>query len=134
MTISNFAQSLATFVLKDRVVNFWQALNIFNPNQFGFLEGKSTLTQLLCYFDWASSRNKSRLTDVIFLDFSEAFDSVLHEWMLLKLKCHGINGSLLRWFRSFLTDDGLPMGSLFPSKIALCSHVPTRFHYLFPFK
>ena len=27
-----------------------------------------------------------------------------HERLLLKLKCHGIEGSLLRWFRSFLTD------------------------------
>ena len=92
-------------IVKDHVVNFWQALNVFNPNQFGFLEGKSTLTQLLCCFDdWASSRNKSRPTDVIFLDFSKAFDSVPHERLLLKLKCHRIEGSLLHWFRSFLTD------------------------------
>ena len=27
-----------------------------------------------------------------------------HERLLLKLKCHGIDGSLLRWFRSFFTD------------------------------
>ena len=65
----------------------------------------SFLTQLLrCFDDWASSRNKSRPTDVIFLNFSKAFDSVPHERLLLKLKCHGIEGSLLRWFRSFLTD------------------------------
>ena len=106
---------LCYVIVKDRVVNFWQALNVFNPNQFGFLERKSTLTQLLCCFDdWESSRNKSRPTDVIFLDFSKAFDSVFHERLLLKLKCHGINGSLLHWFRSFLTDEGLPRGFLVP--------------------
>ena len=27
-----------------------------------------------------------------------------HERLLLKLKCHGIDGSLLRWFRSFFTE------------------------------
>ena len=27
-------------IVKDREVNFWLALNVFNPNQFGFLEGK----------------------------------------------------------------------------------------------
>lgn len=47
---------------------------------------------------------KSRPTNVIFLDFSKALDSVAHEMLLLKLKCHGIDGSLLLWFRSFLTD------------------------------
>ena len=39
-----------------------------------------------------------------FLDFSKASDSVPHDRLLLKFKCHGIEGSLLRWFRSFLTD------------------------------
>ena len=47
---------------------------------------------------------KSRPTYVIFLDFSKALDSVADERLLLKLKCHRIDGSLLLWFRSFLTD------------------------------
>ena len=38
---------LCYVIVKDRVVNFWQALDVFNTNEFGFLEGKSTLTQLL---------------------------------------------------------------------------------------
>ena len=105
ISLSSIACKVSEKIAKDRVVNFWQALNVFNPNQFGFLEGKSTLTQLLCCFDgWASSRNKSTPTDVIFLDFSKAFDPVPHERLLLKFKCHGIDGSLLHWFRSFLTD------------------------------
>ena len=43
-------------------------------------------------------------TDAIFLDFSKAFDPVPHERLLLKLKCHGIDGSLLHWLSNFLTD------------------------------
>ena len=105
ISLTSVACKVSEKIVKDRVVNFWQDLNVFNPNQFGFLEGKSTLSQLLCCFhDWASSRNKSRPTDAIFLDFSKAFDSVSHERLLLKLKCHGIDGSLLHWLSSFLTD------------------------------
>ena len=60
---------------------------------------------MLCFFDdWASSRNKLRPNDCIFLDFSKAFDSVPHERLLLKLKCHRINGSLLHWLSNFLND------------------------------
>lgn len=67
VSLTSIACKVSETIVKDRVVNFSQSLNVFNPNQFGFLEGKSTLTQLLrCFDDWLSSRNKSRSTDVIF--------------------------------------------------------------------
>jgi hypothetical protein len=79
--------------------------NVFNPNQYAYLSRKSTLTQLLsCFHDWAKSPNKSKPTDVVLLDFSKAFDSVPHERLLLKLERHGIDDSLLLWFRNFLTN------------------------------
>jgi len=40
----------------------------------------------------------------LLLDFSKAFDSVPHERLLLKLSSLGINGELLFWVRSFLTN------------------------------
>ena len=91
-------------IVKNRVFNFWLDQNIFNPNQYAYLSGKSTLTQLSCFDDWSKSRNKSKSTDVVFLDFSKAFDSVPHERLLFKLKRYGIDDSLLLWFRNFLTN------------------------------
>ena len=83
-------------IVKNRVFHFWLDQNIFNPNQYAYLSGKSTLTQLLsCFDDWSKSRNKSKSTDVVFLDFSKAFDSVPHERLLFKLKRYGIDDSLL---------------------------------------
>jgi len=40
---------------------------------------------------------------VIYLDFSKAFDSVLHERLLLKLRAYGIHGNILEWIKSFLS-------------------------------
>ena len=95
---------------------------MLNPNQLGFLEGKSILTQFLCCFDdWASPRNKSRPTDVMLLDFAKVFDSVPHERLLLKLICHGIDGSWLRWFRSFLNDRKQCYCSRHPLILVLCN-------------
>lgn len=54
--------------------------------------------------DWAKSPNLSVPTDVIFLDLAKTFDSVPHEQLLLKLKCNGIDGSLLNWIRQFLVE------------------------------
>ena len=79
-------------------------INIVNPTQFAYMEGRSTLSELLsCYDDWAKSRNNRKPTDIAFLDFSKAFDSVPHERLLFKLERHGIDGSALQWFRNFLT-------------------------------
>ena len=67
-------------VVRNRVVGVWSDLNLFNPDQFAYLRGKSTLAQLLTYYnDWAKARNRSQQTDLVFLDLSKAFDGLSHE-------------------------------------------------------
>ena len=92
-------------IVKQQLVQFWITNEVFIPEQFGFLKGKSCLSQLLSSFhDWASERNKGLTTDVIFLDLSKALDSVPHERILTKIHAYGIQGALLSWLRSFLTN------------------------------
>ncbi|XP_047141138.1 uncharacterized protein LOC124816140 [Hydra vulgaris] len=40
--------------------------------------------------------------DIIFLDFAEAFDTVLHEILCIKLAGYGTIGDLLNWCKAFL--------------------------------
>ena len=40
--------------------------------------------------------------DIIYLDFSKAFDKVPHERLLKKVAAYGIRGNLLKWIRSWL--------------------------------
>ena len=50
---------------------------------------RSCNTQLIhALDDWASSLDKGCTTDVIYFDFSKAFDSVLHVRLLSKLKAY----------------------------------------------
>ena len=53
--------------------------------------------------NWSLSLDEHLSTDVVYFDFSKAFDSVPHARLLLKLQAYGINGQLLKWFESFLT-------------------------------
>ena len=102
-------------MVRNRVVDFWSDLNLFNPDHFAYLSGKSTgfcIQFLACYDDWAKARNCSKSTDVILLDLSKAFDRrVPRERLFLKQNRRGMDGplqrselTLQRWLRQFLTN------------------------------
>ena len=48
--------------------------------------------------------NVTRLTAVVLLDMSKAFDSVNHDTLILKLQDVGISSDTLQWFRSYLSN------------------------------
>ena len=79
--------------------------NILCDNQHGFRSKRSCETQLLgAVNDFAKALNSGEQIDALFLDFSKAFDKVPHERLCHKLSHYGINGHLLDWIKSFLTD------------------------------
>ena len=59
---------------------------------------------LIALNDWTSSLDGGTGTDVIYLDFQKAFDTVPHCRLLKKLDAYGIKGNLLLWIKSFLTN------------------------------
>ena len=66
--------------------------------------GRNCITQLLlCLEEWTKLVEDGEAFDVIYTDFSKAFDSVAHERLLVKLERIGITGDLLLWIRSFLS-------------------------------
>ena len=90
---------IAEKIVKSRLMDFWRNINMRNPNLFAYMEGRSTLSELLSsYDDWRKSCNNRKPTDIAFLDFSKAFDSVPHERLLFKVERHGIDGSAFQWF------------------------------------
>lgn len=93
---------IETFI-RDTLVSYLTENNIINSNQHGFTKGKSCLTNLLTFLDYVNEYvDQGDPVDVIYLDFSKAFDSVPHELLLYKLDCYGIRGRLLDWIKSWL--------------------------------
>ena len=90
-------------IIFNKIINHVTAL--ISPCQFGFLRGRSTTQQLILSLnDIHNAVSKGYQTDVIYLDFKKAFDSVPHTNLLIKLWSFGITGSLWEWFKSYLTN------------------------------
>ena len=104
ISLTSIVCKIGEKIVHDRVIKFWNDLNILNEHQFAYLRGRSTVAQLLSTLhDCTKSRNNSIPTEVIFLDLAKAFDSVPHERLLLKLNRYSIGGNMLVWFQNFLT-------------------------------
>ena len=74
------------------------------PQQHGFFKKRSTVTNLFDYTErLQKSLDNSGQTDVVYTDFSKAFDKVNHSKLIEKLHNLGIGGKLLEWFRSYIT-------------------------------
>ena len=72
--------------------------------QHGFMNNRSCVTQLLSVLHAIGlNLDKNIQTDVIYLDFAKAFDSVDHKILLAKLKAYGISGQLLSWLADYLS-------------------------------
>lgn len=66
------------------------------PSQYGFMKGMSCLTNLISFYDQVTHLvDEGKAVDVVYLDFSKAFDMVSHSILLEKLAAHG-------WVRNWL--------------------------------
>jgi hypothetical protein len=92
-------------VLEKVVYNqVYEALkNSFSPNQHGFLRRRSTVSNLILMNEYVTEAMDSGYqVDVIYTDYSKAFDRIDHAMLLSKLYNIGISGDLLRWFSSYI--------------------------------
>jgi hypothetical protein len=92
-------------VIKEQMVQFLVDKGRINKRQHAFIKHHSTASNLLeCVRDWSIGLNYSKQTDVIYIDFAKAFDSIVPSKLLLKLEMYGISGRLLDWLRCFLSN------------------------------
>ena len=79
--------------------------DIILDHQFGFRSGHSAQDQLILSYDFITNQyNQGKIIDMILFDFRNAFDLVLHNILLNKLRSLGYGFSLLDWIADFLLD------------------------------
>ena len=90
-------------IIRKQVLTFLSHRGYLNNTQHGFRSGRSCLSALLDVYDnMMHMINNKSTVDMIYLDFSKAFDKVDHGILLHKLKDLGITGRIGLWFFHFL--------------------------------
>ena len=75
---------------------------VIRPSQHGLMKGRSCLTNLISYDKVTHLVDEGKAVDVVYLDFSKAFDTVSHSILLEKLAAHGLDGCTLCRLKNWL--------------------------------
>jgi len=90
--------------MKDVIVDHLTVNSLINKSQHGFSKNKSCVTNLLEFLETITNEiDTGACMDVIYLDFSKAFDKVPKLRLLEKCRAHNIGGKLLSWLEMWLT-------------------------------
>ena len=104
ITLTSVVCKVMEKVVKQQLEQFLLQTSQLNPAQHGFTKGKSCTTNLLLAREhWAQAVDSGKSIDVIYIDFSKAFDRVPHKRLLTKLNALGIREKLLKWIESFIS-------------------------------
>ena len=100
--MSPFSKVLESVVYEELYTYFSQNY-LFNPSLRGYRKHRSTQTTLRHLFDkWVRSAADGKLSGIVLLDLSTAFDLVDLSLLLEKLKLYRSHDKILDWLESYL--------------------------------
>ena len=114
-------------LIRDAMMSHLIANNLLSLHQHGFVIGKSCATNLIESLDIITEAlNRGFYILLVLLDFAKAFDSVVHEFLLLKLRAYGFEDKIITWIADFLSNrkQRVVIGDSYSDWINVTSGVP----------
>ena len=99
-----FISKLTEKAVFDQTYNLMVENDLYPPNQSSYRKNHSTETALLKVTnDILLNMNKQRVTLLVLLGLSAAFDTVDHNILMSSLSMLGLEGTALKWLSLYLT-------------------------------
>jgi len=90
-------------VMASHLRHIWDKNDWLYEGQHGFRPGYLCESQAInvCQVTADAKDNGGRINAIV-IEFSKAFDLVLHDWLLMKTAISGVDSRVLAWVREFL--------------------------------
>jgi hypothetical protein len=103
ISLTSVVGKILESIIRDEIIKHLDKYSLIMDSQHGFRRNRSCLTNLLQFYNKLIEQYDDHgVVDVIYLDFSKAFDVIPHKKLMVKLKAHGIDGEVLLWIKNWL--------------------------------
>ena len=104
VSLTSVVGKLLERMVKNEIDVYIENNGLIEYSQHGFLKGRSTQTNLIKVMNVTTSwHDEGKCFDVIYLDFSKAFNVVCHKHLMVKLEAIGIGGKLIKWLKDWIS-------------------------------
>ena len=105
VSLTSVVCKLMEGIVRDKITEHMQNHKLFSNKQYGFIKGRSTMTQLIMVMNkWSEILDRGGIIDAIYMDFQKAFDKVPHKRLVSKLAKYGIDENTAKWIEDFLSN------------------------------
>jgi len=103
VSLTSISAKVMEQLILEVIIKQVEEKKVIRSSQHGFTKGKSCLTNLIAFYDGMTGWvDEGRAVDVVYLDFSKAFDTVSHNILLGKLRKRGLDKWSVRWTENWL--------------------------------
>ena len=92
-------------IVKSDLDEYIEKNSLMSKTQHGFRPGRSPQTNLIEFCNVTTKwYDDGKSFDVVYLDFSKAFDVICHKRIIVKLEAIGVEGKVIEWIKNWLSD------------------------------
>ena len=103
ISLTSVLRKVVEWIISGAIMDQLKDNQGIRPSQHGFMNGRSCLTNPISFYDKVTHLvNEGKAVNVVYLDFSKAYDTVPHSILMEKPAAPSLDGHTLHWVKHWL--------------------------------